>query len=204
MNYSPEQEKEIIPTDFIDFFKNCFGEQKFTEEKEFNLRFYIFLLHSYIDYCKIPTKELITSWDNEIKPFLLKKYSFEQSGIFNVNADIKYLINEIDNLIKKSRYLTMSKNILEKKNKITKIPSNEDLKELDNISPLSNSSIKLDQDQDEFENDLEIMKIEDEEELINKRKINDFKKIENENDDFNRRTISLNDLKNHSSTIASK
>ena len=204
MNYSPEQEKEIIPTDFIDFFKNYFNDQKFTEEKEFNLRFYIFLLHSYIDYCKIPAKELITSWDNEIKPFLLKKYSFEQSGIFNVNADIKYLINEIDNLIKKSRYLTMSKNILEKKNKITKIPSNEDLKELDNISPLSNNSLKLDQDQDEFENDLEIMKIEDEEELINKRKINDFKKIENENDDFNRRTISLNDLKNHSSTIASK
>ena len=208
MNYSSESERDFISIDFLNFFKSYFKDQKFDEEKEFNLRFYVFLLHSYIDYCKIPSKELISSWDNEIKPFIFKKYSFEQSGIFNINADIKYIIKEIDTLIKKSRYITMNKNILEKRNKITKIPSNENLQEINNISPLSNSSINFDQEQDEFENDLEIMKIEDEEELMNKGNMIDFKnkdKNKNDNnDDFAKRTVSMNDLKMHSLTIASK
>ena len=141
-------------------------------------------MHSYIDYLKIPDKQLTDSWENEIKPFLLKKYSFEQSGIFNVNADIKYLINEIDKFIKNSKIITI--------NKVN--------------SSLSNTSLKFEQENDEFEDDLEIIKINDEEELIN-RKLNYSK---NKNDNFGnngndiKRTVSMNDLKTHSPTIASK
>ena len=164
-SFSSEFNKDNLSSDFIDFFKYYFQEQKFTEEKEFNLKFYIFLLQSYIDYMKIPDKKLTDSWEKEIKPFLLKKYSFEQSGIFNVNADIKFLIKEIDKLIKKSKF------------------------------------IKINKAEEEYENDLEIIKINDEEELIN-RNIN---KNKNDNIKYDiKRTVSMNDLKNHSPTIASK
>ena len=155
---------------------------------------------------EIPDKALFNSWDIDIKPFILKKYSFEQSGIFNVNADIKYFITEIDKIIKKLNYKALNRNILEKKENIIKIPSNENLKDLENISPLS-STFKLDQEQDEFENDLEIIKIEDEEELINSRKRNNaiYNNIKNVNiNEDIKRTISMNDIKCHSSTIASK
>ena len=169
-SFSSELNKDNLSSDFIDFFKYYFQEQKFTDEIEFNLKFYIFLLQSYIEYLKIPDKKLIDFWEKEIKPFLLKKYSFEQSGIFNVNADIKFLIKGIDKLIKKSKYITINKA------------------------------------EEEFENNLEIIKINDEEELINSN-INKFKKNKNDNIGNNKdfkRTVSMNDLKNHSPTIASK
>ena len=206
--FSSEQNKDNnIPKDFIEFFKNYFLGNNFTEEVKFNLRFYLFLLHSYISNLKRPNKELFNSWDIDIKQFLLKKYSFEQSGIFNVNADIKYFITEIDKIIKKINYKELNKNILEKKENIIKVPSNENLKDLEHLSPLSDACFKLEEEQDEFENDLEIIKIEYEEELINTRKrnnaiYNNLKNINNKDDI--KRTISMNELKCHSSTIASK
>ena len=197
--------KEKISDDFIEFFKEYFKGKIFTEEIRFILRFYIFLLQSYIEYIKIPDKILIDSWDNEIKPFVLKKYTFQQSGIFNQNADIKFFINEIDKIISKSKYIIMNKNILEKKEKLNKVPSNEDIKDLNSISPID--ILNLEQEQEEFENDLEIMKIEDEEELIKNRNIlshiNNNDKKDNNLDDI-KRTLSLNEMKYHSSTIASK
>ena len=206
--FSSEQNKDNnIQKDFIEFFKNYFLGNNFTEEVKFNLRFYLFLLHSYISNLKRPNKELFNSWDIDIKQFLLKKYSFEQSGIFNVNADIKYFITEIDKIIKKINYKEINKNILEKKENIIKVPSNENLKDLEHLSPLSDACFKLEEEQDEFENDLEIIKIEYEEELINTRKrnnaiYNNLKNINNKDDI--KRTISMNELKCHSSTIASK
>ena len=185
-----------ISNDFVEFFKSYFKEGNITGEIEFNLRFYIFLFQSYLDYIKTPNKDLIDAWDNNIKPFFLKKYSFEQTGIFNVNADIKFLINEIDNIIKKSKYIAMNKNIFEKKDKINKIPSNDNLKNLD----LDNNPIKLDEEQDEFENDLDIINIDTEEELMNNKRLNNMNDLSNT---FNR-ADSLSDLKCHSSTIASK
>ena len=67
------------------------------------MRFYVSILQSYLQYLKISNAELIKEWENNIKPFLLKKYPFQQSGIFNVNADIKFLIQEIDNLNKNGK-----------------------------------------------------------------------------------------------------
>ena len=98
----------------------------------------------------------------------------------------------------------MNKNILEKKNKIKKVPSNENLKEIEGVSPLSNNSLKSDPEQDEYENDLEIIKIEDEEELMNKRNRIDFKMLDKDDDNFIKRTVTEGEIKNHSSTIASK
>ena len=169
---------------------------------EFNLRFYIFLLHSYISYLKLQNKDLTNSWENDIKPFLITKYSFEQSGIFNVNADIKYLIKEIDNLIKQINKYTIS----EKKEKVKKVPSNENLKDFDQLSSLSGDSLKLDREQEEFENDLDIIKINDEEELINNQNLNseNDKKTNIEGKKYMKRSESSKDIKCHSSSIASK
>ena len=33
-----------------------------------------------------------------IKPLLLKKYPMQKSGIFNVNADVEFLMKEIDKI----------------------------------------------------------------------------------------------------------
>ena len=138
---------------------------------DLNLRFYISILQSYIDFLKIPDEELINSWEKDIKPYLFKVYPFQQNGIFNVNADIKYLIKEIDSLIANSKNILMNKN-------------------------------KKDQEQEEFENDLEIMKIDDEEEIMN-HKNNNIENKGNKIDKSIKRCISMNDL-THSSTIASK
>ena len=69
---------------------------------------------------------------------------------------------------------------------------------------MSNNSLKSDPEQDEYENDLEIIKIEDEEELMNKRNRIDFKMIDKDDDNFIKRTVTEGEIKNHSSTIASK
>ena len=161
-----------------------FKEAKFSEEIDLNLRFYVSILQSYIEYLKYPDKELINSWNNDIKPLLLKVYPFQQNGIFNVNADIKYLIKEIDNLISKSKCIIYNKNNI----KDNKISSNENL------------------EQEEFENDLEIMKIDDEEELNSHKNYNNININNNINENYKtmKRAISLNDIKAHSSTIASK
>ena len=197
--FSTESGKHNLSFDFIDFFKYYIKDQQFTEEMEFNIRFYVFLFHSYISYLKVQDKDLNNSWDNDIKPFLIKKYSFEQSGIFNVNADIQYLIKEIDSLFKKLKKNT----IPEKKKIINKVPSNDSLKDLDMISSLSGDSIKLEQEQEEFENDLEIIKINDEEELINSKYLN-FENDKKNNKICGKRSESSKDIMCHSSTIASK
>jgi len=138
---------------------------------DLNLRFYISIFQSYIDYLKTPDEELINSWEKDIKPYLYKVYPFQQNGIFNVNADIKYLIKEIDSLIVNSKNIIMNKN-------------------------------KRDQEQEEFENDLEIMKIDDEEELMN-HKNNDLKIKDMPIDKSIKRCVSSNNLF-HTSSITSK
>ena len=73
---------------------------------DLNLRFYVSILQSYMEYLDIEknqNKELIKEWQSNISPFLYKKYPFEQSGIFSLNADVKLLIEEIEALIKKSK-----------------------------------------------------------------------------------------------------
>ena len=140
---------------------------------DLNLRFYISIFQSYIDYLKTPDEELINSWEKDIKPYLYKVYPFQQNGIFNVNADIKYLIKEIDSLIVNSKNIIMNKN-------------------------------KKDQEQEEFENDLEIMKIDDEEELMNhNNNNNDLKKRDTLIDKSIKRCVSSNNLF-HTSSITSK
>jgi len=140
---------------------------------DLNLRFYISIFQSYIDYLKTPDEELINSWEKDIKPYLFKVYPFQQNGIFNVNADIKYLIKEIDSLIVNSKNIIMNKN-------------------------------KKDQEQEEFENDLEIMKIDDEEELMNhNNNNNDLKKRDTLIDKSIKRCVSSNNLF-HTSSITSK
>ena len=139
---------------------------------DLNLRFYISILQSYIDYLKTPDEELINSWEKDIKPYLFKVYPFQQNGIFNVNADIKYLIKEIDSLIVNSKNIIMNKN-------------------------------KKDQEQEEFENDLEIMKIDDEEEIMNHQNNNEITNKDIIIDKSIKRCVSMNNLL-HTSSITSK
>ena len=161
-----------MSNDFIEFFKSYFNVEKLKDDMDLNLRFYISILQSYIDYIKIPDEELITSWEKDIKPYLFKIYPFQQNGIFNVNADIKYLIKEIDSLIVNSKNIIMNKN-------------------------------KKDQEQEEFENDLEIMKIDDEEEIMNHQNNNDITNKDIKIDKSIKRCISMNNLL-HTSSITSK
>jgi len=38
------------------------------------------------------------AWSTKIKPLIIKKYPVQKSGIFNVNADVEFLIGEIDKI----------------------------------------------------------------------------------------------------------
>ena len=150
-----------LSTDFIDFFHSYFKGKKIEEEIDLNLRFYISILQSYIEYLKTPDISIIKEWKEEIKPFLLKIYPFEQSGIFNINADIKFLINDIDNIIEQSE--------------IENINIDNVLKEDINI---------IYEDKVEYEDDLDLLKIDIEEKLNNEK--NEIKGLfkEDYKDDF--------------------
>ena len=170
-----------LSTDFIDFFHFYFKGKKIEEEIDLNLRFYISILQSYIEYLKTPDISIIKEWKEEIKPFLLKIYPFEQSGIFNINADIKFLINDIDNIIEQSE--------------IENINIDNVLKEDINI---------IYEDNDEYEDDLDLLKIDIEEKLNNKK--NKIKKFKNDyKDDYDiKRLKKPFEFTKHSPTLASK
>ena len=177
--FRTELSNNHLSKDFIEFFNSYFKKENFPD---LNLRFYVSILQSYMQYAKIQNKELIKEWDNNIKPFLLKRYPFEQNGIFNINADIKYLIKEIDNIIKdsninKSNNILYIKKIADNKNKkigMEKGFKNDKLKDKEeDLSPLKINNLNIEKEQEKYENNLNIIKIEDyEEKNNNKRKYN--------------------------------
>ena len=63
-------------------------------------------------------------WNNEIKPFIIKKFQIQKSGFFNLNSDILFFVQLIDDTLKGKKII---KNI---ENKITKIKKK--FTELDN------------------------------------------------------------------------
>ena len=71
---------------------------KITEEQNFLLKCGIAYFQSYIEYIKTPEEKLKKTWNSKIKPLILKKYPVQKSGIFNVNADVEFLIGEIDKM----------------------------------------------------------------------------------------------------------
>jgi hypothetical protein len=71
---------------------------KITEEQNFLLKCGIAYFQSYIEYLKTPEEKLKKTWNSKIKPLILKKYPVQKSGIFNVNADVEFLIGEIDKM----------------------------------------------------------------------------------------------------------
>ena len=71
---------------------------KLSEELNFLLKCGIAYFQSYIEYLKTPEEKLKKTWNTKIKPLILKKYPVQKSGIFNVNADVEFLIGEIDKM----------------------------------------------------------------------------------------------------------
>ena len=159
-SYSLKLSNNNLSQDFIDFLHSYFEGKIIEGDIDLNLRFYVTILQSFIEYLNASDEIIIKGWKEEIKPFLLNIYSFEQNGIFNINADIKFLIDDIDKMIEKSEH----KNI------------NNDNKVDENINIIY-------EDKEEFEDDLDIIKIDFEEKLNNeKNEIKDIK--EDYKDDF--------------------
>ena len=63
-------------------------------------------------------------WENDIKPYLKNTYPFQQNGIFTVNADVKFLIKEIDDLIAKGNNASNTNNNTDSKNTINEQNNN--------------------------------------------------------------------------------
>ena len=141
-----EQSEDKLSQDFIDFLHSYFEGKKIEEDVDLNLRFYTSILQSYIEFLKNPDNIIIKGWEEDIKPFLLKTYPFNQNGIFNINADIKFLINDIDDMIKRSN----NNNII--------INNDNNSKEDNNI---------IYEDREEFEDDLDVIKIDIKEKINN-------------------------------------
>jgi hypothetical protein len=171
-----------LSQNFIDFLHSYFKDKIIKDEIDLNLRFYVSILQSYIEYLRTRDKIIKKGWKEEIKPFLLKVYPFTQDGIFNINADIKYLINDIDTIIEKSEFNNIN---------------------IDNI--LNENKNIIYKEKDEFEDDLDIIKIDIEEKLNNdNNQIKDNLK-EDYKDDYEIERIKRPfEFKNHSPTLASK
>ena len=145
------------------------------------MRFYVSILQSYIEHLNVPDEIIIKGWKEVIKPFLLNIYKFEQNGIFNINADIKFLINDIDKMTGQSEH--------EKINNDNKLDENINI---------------IYEDKEEFEDDLDIIKIDFEEKLNNeKNEIKDIKEDYKDDYDIDRIKRPFN-FKVHSPTLASK
>ena len=84
--------------EFCEFFIKYSIIDKLTDEENYKLLCCLALFHSYMQYLKKPDEKMKTLWNLKIKPDLLKKYPTQKNGIFNVNADIELLINQIDKM----------------------------------------------------------------------------------------------------------
>ena len=155
-----------------------------------------------MEYIKAQNKELIKEWENKIRPFLIKKFPFQQDGIFNMNADIKYLIQEIDTLIKKETnknnnniHIRLNNNIYIKKKVSRKDYDKEREKEKEreeDLSPLKINNLKIEKEQEQEKYETNI-------------NINVIKNFEEKNNNTNKRKIQINNnTYTFSSSIASK
>ena len=155
-----------------------------------------------MEYIKAQNKELIKEWENKIRPFLIKKFPFQQDGIFNMNADIKYLIQEIDTLIKKETnknnnniHIRLNNNIYIKKKVSRKDYDKEREKEKEreeDLSPLKINNLKIEKEQEQEQYETNI-------------NINTIKNFEEKNNNTNKRKIQINNnTYTFSSSIASK
>ena len=95
---STNTSKKNISNEFIEFFLKFSKIEKLSEEQDFSLRCGLALFQSYIEYLNKPEESIKIAWNIKIKPLLLKKYPIQKSGIFNVNADVEFLMKEIDKI----------------------------------------------------------------------------------------------------------
>ena len=198
--YRSELSENNISKDFIDFFNSYFKIDDFTEEKDVNLRYYVSILQSYMEYINAQDKELIKEWENNVKPFLIQQYPFQQNGIFNMNADIKYFIQEIDVLIKKETnknnnriHIRLNNDNIYKNKKITRERGTD-------LSPLKINNLNIEKEQEQNPN--QEPELEKYDTNIN---INAIKNFKEKNNNTNKRKIQINNnTYTFSSSIASK
>ena len=196
--YFRSEQTKNISQDFISFFNTYFFKKEiFTEEIDLNLRFYVSILQSYMNYLYAHNnldKELVNEWQNNISPFLYKKYPFEQKGIFNLNADIKYLIEEIDTLIKKQNKLN-NNNIFVKKT----------IRKDSNINKYKEKGKTNDKIEKKNEDDLSPLKINNlniEEELEKEENINIIKLNKIEDNNINMKVIKSSSIASKSTSVS--
>ena len=90
--------KKNLTDEFIDFFVKYSRLEKLSEEQDFSLRCGLGLFQAYIEFLNKSEEKIKAAWNLKIKPFLLKQYPIQKSGIFNVNADVEFLMKEIDKI----------------------------------------------------------------------------------------------------------
>ena len=205
--YRSELSENNLAKDFIDFFNTYFKKDDFTEEMDLNIRYYVSILQSYMEYIKAQNKELIKEWENNIRPFLIQQYPFQQDGIFNMNADIKYLIQEIDVLIKKEKnknksniHIRLNNDNIYVKKKVTwkdydKDKNKEKEKEREeDLSPLKINNLNIEKEQEQVH-----------QKYNTNFNINVIKNFEEKNNNTNKRKLQINNNTYiFSSSIASK
>ena len=73
-------------------------KEKLSHEDDFYLRCCLALFQIYLEFLGNPEEKIKIIWNNNIKPLVLQKYPITKNGIFNKNADVEFLIQEIDRI----------------------------------------------------------------------------------------------------------
>ena len=73
-------------------------KEKLSHEDDFYLRCCLALFQIYLEFLGNPEEKIKKIWNNDIKPLVLQKYPIIKNGIFNKNADVEFLIQEIDRI----------------------------------------------------------------------------------------------------------
>ena len=96
INYSEETSKKNIFDEFNEFFMFFLKKDKLSENEDFLLRCCLALFQIYLDFLSIPENKIKKAWNEQIKPLICKKYPMKNDD--TGNADVEFLIQEIDRI----------------------------------------------------------------------------------------------------------
>ena len=113
INYSEETSKKNIFNEFNEFFMFFLKKDKLSENEDFLLRCCLALFQIYLDFLSIPENKIKKAWNEQIKPLICKKYPMKNDG--TGNADVEFLIQEIDRINSKQNNINNKQVNIEEK-----------------------------------------------------------------------------------------
>ena len=127
INFSEEESGKSIFIEFKEFFLSFLKKEILSKEEDFYLRCCLALFQIYLEYLQNPEEKIKTEWIKTLRPLIIKKYPISKKGIFVQNAEVEFLLQEIDRIININQNKSAQiedKNESNRKNRLNEIRMN--------------------------------------------------------------------------------